>query len=1855
MVWFVYDAAGNADSCSFTVTVIDDEDPCIGCDDPNDPTYEGISCNDITMGTGNVTVNTYPAGANTYTHSGTGWDINATDNVGVVRYAYELRAGTSYTAIGNGENSLDGVTFPLDVTTVVWFVYDAAGNADSCSFTVTVIDDEDPCIGCDDPNDPTYEGISCADITMNTGSVTVTTNQGVNTYTHGDSSWDITATDNVGVVRYEYELRRGATNVVIARGSDSLEGAIFPLGETTVVWFVYDAAGNADSCSFMVTVIDTEDPIIGGGDTPSCDDVTLNTGNVTVNTDTGANTYTHSGTDWDIDATDNVGVVRREYELREGNTYTVIGGGSNTLNGVTFPLGVTTVVWFVYDDANNADSCSFTVTVVDDEDPCIGCDDPNDPTYEGISCDDITMGTGNVTVSTEPGANNYVHRTTDWDINATDNVGVVSIEYELRRGNTVLSRGVNSLVGANFQLGETTVVWFVYDAAGNADSCSFVVTVVDNEDPCIGCDDPNTPAVDGIDCDDITLNTGNVTVDTDPGTNTYTHHGSGWNITATDNVGVISTVYELRRGTTYTVIGNGENTLDGVTFPLGVTTVVWFVYDAANNADSCSFTVTVVDNEDPVIGTDPDPNDPTVNGISCESIVEAMGGTAGVSGNGGTFNVETTINESYYEHDNAIDGNWDITASDNVGVDSIMCRLYLNGEFVAPTDSTTLDGQHFAIGTTQVVWRVVDVSGNESTCDFYVVVADHQPPCIGCDSTSIDPYTPIDPDNPGGHNGRSCESIVAAAGSQLPSTVEVGTTEPYDYYTHVTNNWDITASDNVGIPDGGIYCNLYDSHGNLIATHLPTLDGRNFEIGTTTVMWVVVDDAGNSDSCSFVVYVRDDDPPCIGCDPNDPDDPFDPTSTSGVSCASITSGDGTVNVPAGSGLTYYQHNDDSWDVSANDNSGIASIVYSVSGATTVVNGLPTTLNGQRFYVGTTLVTWVATDLYGLTDTCTFYVYVYDDEQPEISCPDGITGISCIGDVPPAYQSYEEFAAAGGSAADANGIDESSFMLVSQESDGNTCPEVITRTYRIADVAGNMRECTQTITVNDEISPVISGPAPTLNVGQGQGCSYAVPDFTELVRSMSSDNCTSVADLVITQSPLAGTATMITENTTVRITVTDACGRSSYIDGTAIVPSPLSHTVSFTEIMCAGQSSTVTIEAVGGTAPYHGVGQIVEYAGQHNYIVSDANGCTSNVEIVITEPLPLRAIIPATSVQHVDCYGETTGEASVSVDGGTPEYTYEWSDLNHSTTQSISNLAAGRYVVTVTDAHGCISTSAVVINGQSIPLTAAVGNSNITNVSCFGTSTGSATAVVSGGTPEYNYSWNTTPVQNVQTAVNVPAGTYVVVVTDAHGCTTSASATIAQPPLLEVSSNASDATCGGLGGNVTANVSGGTGTPSYSWVTSSGLTYSSARLSNVAPSTYYLTVTDYNGCTATSMATVGVHGSISARIEVVSLPGCGTNVTSGRLQAVAVSGISPFTYIWNNGTTDAIASNLQAGSYNVTLTDYWGCTANASASIEQLNDLEITVSGTNVSCYGYNDATAMVVALRGEPPYTYEWNNGDQSAMLQNIFAGNYTVTVTDANMCTRTESLELTQPEQLMLVSNVKSISCYGKTDGSIALTAEGGISPYTFNVTMNENTFNGNYMTNLPAGTYVMEVTDASGCMSSNTIQIIEPEEFVSTYNVTMPSCNGNNDGMIEISARGGTAPYMYGWDSYYSDVPVLTGLRQGQYTISVVDANKCAYQVASLMLTDMAGDCIKIPNVFTPNGDGVNDTWIIENIEMFPQATGYVFNRWGQMLYKGTGNDEPWDGSYRGHHVPAGTYLYIVDLYQKTEAYKGTVTVIY
>ncbi|MGI6717981.1 MAG: beta strand repeat-containing protein [Bacteroidales bacterium] len=898
--WDVTDNSGNTAECSFTVTVKDTEAPALTTD-----------CTTI----GNQTVNT-GGGVNTYKHSGTEWDVTATDNDVVASIAWTLSGATT----GNGTNSLDGVTFKMGVTTVAWVVTDPSGNTTECSYTVTVKDSEAPVLTTD-----------CTTI----GNQTVNTGGGVNTYKHSGTEWDVTATDNDVVASIAWTLS-GATT---GNGTNSLDGVTFKMGVTTVAWVVTDPSGNTVECSYTVTVKDSEAPAL----TTDCTTI----GNQTLNTGGGVNTYKHSGTEWDVTATDNDVVASIAWTLSGATT----GNGTNSLDGVTFKMGVTTVAWVVTDPSGNATECSYTVTVKDSEAPVLTTD-----------CTTI----GNQTVNTDGGVNTYSHEGTGWDVTATDNDVVASIAWTLSGATT--GNGTTSLDGVTFKMGVTTVAWVVTDLSGNTVECSYTVTVNDSEAPVLTTD-----------CTTI----GNQTVNTDGGVNTYSHVGTGWDVTATDNDVVASIAWTLSGATT----GNGTNSLDGVTFKMGVTTVAWVVTDPSGNATECSYTVTVKDSEAPVLTTD------------CTTI--------------GNQTVNTDGGVNTYSHEGT---GWDVTATDNDVVASIAWTL---SGATTGNGTTSLDGVTFKMGVTTVAWVVTDLSGNTVECSYTVTVNDSEAPVLTTDCTTI--------------------------GNQT-----VNTDGGVNTYSHVGTGWDVTATDNDVVASIA-----WTLSGATTGNGTTSLDGVTFNMGTTTVAWVVTDNSGNTCECSYTVTVEDNEAPEFV-----------------VSCTTL----GDQEVDTDDGENTYSHSGTDWDVTARDNDGVASIAWELSGVT-AGEGL-TTLNGVVFNLGTTTVTWTITDNSGNTATCIYTITVEDNEAPEF-----VVGCDDIKDQTEDTDDGEDTYTHFGTGWDVVASDNDGIASITWELSGATEGEgettlnnvefnmgVTTVTWTITDNSGNTATCTYTVTVEDNEAP-----------------------------------------------------------------------------------------------------------------------------------------------------------------------------------------------------------------------------------------------------------------------------------------------------------------------------------------------------------------------------------------------------------------------------------------------------------------------------------------------------------------------------------------------------------------------------------------------------------------------------------------------------------------------------------------------------------------------------------------------------------------------------------------------------------------
>ncbi len=602
----------------------------------------------------------------------------------------------------------------------------------------------------------------------------------------------------------------------------------------------------------------------------------------------------------------------------------------------------------------------------------------------------------------------------------------------------------------------------------------------------------------------------------------------------------------------------------------------------------------------------------------------------------------------------------------------------------------------------------------------------------------------------------------------------------------------------------------------------------------------------------------------------------------------------------------------------------------------------------------------------------------------------------------------------------------------------------------------------------------------------------------------------------------------------------------------------------TNIACKGGSTgSATVVPSGGIAPYTyswspsgGTAATASglAAGTYTVTVTDNIGCTATRSFTINEPATaLSGSITAQT--NNSTFGGSTGSATVTPAGGTPGYTYSWSPAG-GTAATASNLTAGTYVVTITDANGCTATASATITQPTLELFA---QSRI-NVSCFGGNNGSATVGISSGTGPYTYSWSPSG-GTAATATGLTAGTYTVTVTGSGASgTATQSFTISQPAAaLSAASGGgkTDVSCFG-GGNGTATVSptGGTGPYSYSWAPSGG---TAATATGLAAGTYTVTVTDAKGCQTTRSFAIGQPAAaLSAatgggKTDVSCFGG-----TNGTATVSPTGGTPGYTYSWSpSGGTAATATGLAAGTYTVTVTDANACQTTRSFTIGQpAAALNAAVGGgkTNVSCNGGNNGTATVAPTGGTGPYTYSWSpSGGTAATATGLGVGVYTVTVTDANGCQATRSFTITQPSALGATRSWTNIACFGGSTGVASVNVTGGTAPYTYSWSPSGGT--AATATGLTAGTYVVTVTDANGCQLTRSYTIVEPASALSA-GITSQTNNttyGGTTGSATVTATGGTPGYTYSWSPSGGTAATASGLTAGTYTVTVTDANAC------------------------------------------------------------------------------------------------------
>jgi hypothetical protein len=1187
------DAYGNQHSLSFTVTVIDNENPTINGMPSNitvnnntgvcgatvawtSPTSaDNCSGHSIAQTAGTPNGGVFSVGTTTVNYTATdaaGNQISAsftvtvidnenpvinglpsnitiTNNTGVCGATVSWNAPTTadncFATIAQTGGVSNGGVFPIGTTTVTYTATDLAGNNISASFTVTVNDTENPTI----VNLPSNINVS-NDINV-CGAI---------------ATWTApTSADN-------------CSGHSIAQTAGLASGSVFPIGTTVITYTATDASGNQSSSSFNVTVSDTQNPTI------AC------VNNQTRNTNTGVCTYTTEGNEFNPSA------------FADNCSATILNNltNTNTLAGYVFPRGTTTVTWTVTDASNNSINCSFTVTVADNQQPT------------------FTTCPGNKSVFTVTNACTYTKSGTDWNATASDFCGVTSLTYSLSGASTGTGTSLNNQV---FGLGTTLVTWSAADGSTTPVTCSYTVTVIDNVFPVIACPADTTITKDE-NCESVIPDfTGSIIATDNCGIASVTQFppdgstisGSVFSypitITVTDNSGNVSTctfeaifrdltpplfsntpanivtyntagsctkvvtwtpptVYENCSGIAPAVVTS--NYVPGNVFPLGVTTVTYTAHDTLQNFSYYSFTITVVDTVKPLLTISPN--------ISLNSDYDGTGNCSAV----------VAIPNSI--------------TSDNCSVAS--CSWAMTGVTTGASTSAGVQqvgSQTFNVGVTTITYTLTDGSGNVTIKSLNVTITDNELPSITCAApvsvfntpglctAPITLIQPVTDDNCG----------VSTVTNDHPSTIyPVGTTTVTWTVTDIHGNSNtctqtVTVTDNekptitceapvsvfndLGLCSAVVTLIVPTTNDNCaVSTVVNDHPSTTFIVGTTTVTWTVTDIHGNINTCTQTVTVTDDESPVIencpsnitvytengslGCNQIASWPAPVPTDNCAVSTFSANHYPGETYPVGTTPVTYtvvdIHGNFTTWNfnVIVIDNTAPsitcpADITHTADaglcGYTTNI-GLPTTSDycgvsttvgvrsdalalGAQYPVGITTITWTVTDIHNNTNSCVQTVTVTDNEAPSITCPAPVSVFNTTGECSTTITLLSPVTA-----------DNCGVSTVTNDHPSTTYPVgTTTVTWTVTDIHGNSNTCTQLVTVNDNEKPtIVNCPSNvTVYTGAGRpGCNQTA----SWIAPTANDNC-NVSSLV-SDHQIGDTFPVGT--TTVTYTATDIHGNSS---------------------------------------------------------------------------------------------------------------------------------------------------------------------------------------------------------------------------------------------------------------------------------------------------------------------------------------------------------------------------------------------------------------------------------------------------------------------------------------------------------------------------------------------------------------------------------------------------------------------------------------------------------------------------------------------------------------------------------------
>ncbi|MEM6684846.1 MAG: PKD domain-containing protein [Bacteroidota bacterium] len=763
------------------------------------------------------------------------------------------------------------------------------------------------------------------------------------------------------------------------------------------------------------------------------------------------------------------------------------------------------------------------------------------------------------------------------------------------------------------------------------------------------------------------------------------------------------------------------------------------------------------------------------------------------------------------------------------------------------------------------------------------------------------------------------------------------------------------------------------------------------------------------------------------------------------------------------------------------------------------------------------------------------------------------------------------------------------------------------------------------------------------------------------------------------TPQSSISQTLTNNTTtpatVTYTVTPTAGICSGIPFTVtITVNPaISANVTVTQIDCFGANNGEITTNISGGIPFSTGGPyLITWTGPGGFTASDATisnlvpgnytlsvqdagGCPFSETYTIVEPNEL--ILTVDTENSVSCFGANDGEIAITVTGGTLDYVFNWTrnGAAFSMDEDITNLSAGTYELTLTDANGCGPIIRSFVITEPNELMASLVSQ--TNVACFGETSGAIDVNISGGTPtetspgvfEYTYAWTgpngyTSTDQNIN---NLVAGTYNLTVTDQNGCDDTLSVVLTQPDEIIITFTSTAPLCfDDNNASITiTNITGGSGSYTITWSNlGEGLSQT-----NLSAGDYTITVTDTNNCTASVTVTIPPPISFTVAPAVQQISCFGAN--DGRINLNFQGGQEPINFAWvDDPTAGTERNNLSPGAYTVTITDATPCSYTETFVIIQPAELTLSANITNaLDCDDASSGAINLLISGGTEPFSVSWSNGETTEDLTNITEGEYVVTVVDANGCDASETFTIIRPPAIVIDVDTETVVNCEAFSASQTFTAQvsGGVPPFSLNWSSGIVTgANNEMMTTSQNGLVILEATDALGCVSSYTFEVDIPEYSNPDFTLTSTAfetfgvfsqidpiqfTNTTTGDYINISWNFGDGNFSN------EENPIHSYASPGPYTViqTVTFPEGCVYERVITLLIDK-GYKLVMPTAFTPNDDNLNDRFRPVFIGLDSMELN-IYDTWGSLIYSETGdNVQGWDGKVKGELVENGNYYY-------------------